>query len=66
MLEVVDLGRVVVVVAGELVVVVVSTTSKSAPFRMPKGSLEPDAGLPALVGAAQVGHSTLVGFAPSM
>ena len=57
-LEVVDREVVVVV---RLVVDVVEVDAKSSgwpPFRRPKGSLAPEAGLPARVGAAQVGHST--------
>lgn len=51
-------GRVVVVVFAVEVVVVDSTTVGSAPFRMPYGSLAPEAGLPARVGDAQVGQFT--------
>jgi len=57
-LVVVDVAFVVVVVLLVVVVVVDSSTGSRPPFRRPKGSLAPEAGLPARVGAAQVGNST--------
>ena len=57
-LEVVDREVVVVVRLVVDVVEVDVESSDWAPFRRPKGSLAPEAGLPARVGAAQVGHST--------
>ena len=48
----------VVVVVLLVVVVVDSSTGSRPPFRSPRGSLAPEAGLPARVDGMQVGNST--------
>jgi hypothetical protein len=63
-------GRVVVVVDGRVVVVVEdvaagSSTAVEPPFKIPRGSPAPDAGLLARLGGAQVGHSTRFCFVSS-
>ena len=57
-LVVVDEALVVVVVLLVVVVVVDSSTGSRPPFRSPRGSLAPEAGLPARVDGMQVGNST--------